>query len=83
MTSEQRETSEEYELMLAGKPYLASDPYIQQVHETAAIKVKEINSEHDGAKRQQLLRAFFTCAPDADVFVTLPFFCEYVSRLWI
>jgi hypothetical protein len=68
----------EFELMISGKPYLASDPYIRQVASKAAAKVREINKEEDDIKRQALVRSFIKCDSNAQIWITPPFFCEYV-----
>lgn len=68
----------EYDLMVQGLPYLASDPYICQVRARGSTQLRAINAEYDDGKRTELMRQFFTCDPDAEIYIVLPFFCEYV-----
>jgi hypothetical protein len=68
----------EFERMIVGEPYFASDPYIQQVATAQRKKVDEINAEKDDTKRETLFKNFLKCKEDATVAIVLPFFCEYV-----
>jgi acetyltransferase-like isoleucine patch superfamily enzyme len=80
----------EFNLMIQGKPYLASDPYIGRVAAAQRAKLRAINAELDVAKRQALCHDFFTVTDEGEDgkwemgFVS-PFFCEYVRtkvRVW-
>lgn len=68
----------ELENMIAGKPYSAGDPHIQQVATAQRKKVEEINAEKDEEKREKLIKSFLKCKEDANVAIVMPFFCEYV-----
>ncbi|CAE6339823.1 unnamed protein product [Rhizoctonia solani] len=63
--------------MISGKPYLASDPYVQKVAREQGKKVKELNVEQDDEKREVLLRSLLTCKEGAQLAIVMPFFCEY------
>jgi maltose O-acetyltransferase len=73
----------EFDLMVSGAPYLASDPYIQTVAKTQRAKLNEINAEKDEVRRIELLRGFFDLEKDSEFDVWAPFFCEYVSTNYI
>ncbi|ELU38875.1 Hexapep domain-containing protein [Rhizoctonia solani AG-1 IA] len=66
-----------FEGMIAGRPYLASDPYIQRIAGEQGRKVRELNAEQDDEKREVLLRQLLKCKEDAQVAIVMPFFCEY------
>ncbi|CEL59910.1 Nodulation protein L OS=Rhizobium meliloti (strain 1021) GN=nodL PE=3 SV=1 [Rhizoctonia solani AG-1 IB] len=66
-----------FEDMIAGRPYLASDPYVQKIAGEQGRKVKELNAEQDDEKREVLLRKLLKCKEDAQVAIVMPFFCEY------
>ncbi|KAF8714513.1 Maltose acetyltransferase, partial [Rhizoctonia solani] len=66
-----------FEGMIAGRPYLASDPYIQRIAGEQGRKVRELNAEQDDKKREALLRQLLKCKEDAQVAIVMPFFCEY------
>ncbi|CAE6438276.1 unnamed protein product [Rhizoctonia solani] len=66
-----------FEAMIAGKPYVASDPYVQKVAREQSQKVRELNAEQDDEKREALLRRLLNCKEDAQVAILMPFFCEY------
>lgn len=73
----------EFKLMLAGKPYLASDPYRCRIANAVTKKVYEFNDERDMGKRCEFLQTFFKNGSDVEKprrLISLPFFCEYVSR---
>ncbi|KAG8686169.1 putative O-acetyl transferase [Ceratobasidium sp. 395] len=67
----------EFELMVSGGSYLASDPYIQTVARTQRAKMNEINAEKDSAKRSELLHNFFNVDKETEFDIWAPFFCEY------
>ncbi|KAJ7499477.1 putative O-acetyl transferase [Mycena latifolia] len=74
----------EFNLMVQGKPYLASDPYIGRVAAAQRAKLRVINAELDAAKRRTLLHDFFTVTDEGEnasweIVIVEPFFCEYVS----
>ncbi|CUA69708.1 hypothetical protein RSOLAG22IIIB_14092 [Rhizoctonia solani] len=72
-----------FESMIAGKPYLASDPYVQKIAREQGRKVKELNAEQDDEKREVLLRRLLNCKEDAEVGILMPFFCEYGFNITI
>jgi hypothetical protein len=75
----QGESIEEFNIMISGKPYRASDPYIQRIAGAKRSKVFEINDARDDAKRMNLFKQFVKSGKqDAKFFILLPFFCEYV-----
>lgn len=69
----------EFDLMVSGAPYLASDPYIGQVARAQRAKLNRINKEEDSEERMKLLRDFVNADKDAEFDIWAPFFCEYVS----
>ncbi|KAJ9091012.1 hypothetical protein QFC19_009308 [Naganishia cerealis] len=72
----------EFQRMLQGKPYLASDPYRCHIAAKGADAVYEFNQERSMEKRVELLRSLVKNGSDVEDpqrFVALPFFCEYVS----
>jgi hypothetical protein len=71
------QSSAEFDLMISGKPYLASDAYIQRIATAQRQKLYQINDERDDEKRTELMKRFFKCK---GVFANMgPIFCEYVS----
>lgn len=73
----------EFNLMLAGKPYLASDPYRCRISNAVTKQVYAFNEEKDMGKRCEFLQTFFKNGSDVEAprrLISLPFFCEYVSR---
>lgn len=72
----------EFQLMLQGKPYLASDPYRCHVSNKVTKQIYEFNDERSMAKRCEFLQTFFKNGSDKEKprrLISLPFFCEYVS----
>lgn len=72
------EDRKEFEIMINGGMYLASDPYIQKIAKQEAAKVKAINAEQDDARKMRLLRDFMGLSDDIDFYWVTPFFAEYV-----
>lgn len=75
------QSTTEFDNMIAGRPYTYRDAYVQRVATEGRRKVQGINASSD-QERPALLREFFRCEEKGDetqVFVSLPFFCEYVS----
>ncbi len=64
--------------MVSGKPYLASDPYLDRLRETYLDLIHTINNERDGGKRAEMWRSFihFKGEPGKS-FIVSPFLCEY------
>lgn len=76
-------STEEFSLMLAGKPYLASDPYRCSVANAITQDVYAFNEEKSMARRCEILETFVRNGSDKEKprrLISLPFFCEYVSR---
>ncbi|KAF8644034.1 hypothetical protein AX16_008750 [Volvariella volvacea WC 439] len=70
--------SAEFLQMVSGQPYFASDPFVRKVATLQRSKLRAIQNEDDDQKRMELARRFFTLSkPDAQIYVILPFFCEY------
>lgn len=72
----------EFALMLAGKPYLASDPYRCLIANQVTKDLYDFNQERSMAKRCEILQTFFRNGSDVERprrLISLPFFCEYVS----
>ena len=68
--------------MLAGKPYLASDPYRCLIANQVTKDLYDFNQERSMAKRCEILHTFFRNGSDEEKptrLISLPFFCEYVS----
>ncbi|KAG9079590.1 putative O-acetyl transferase, partial [Ceratobasidium sp. UAMH 11750] len=73
----------EFDIMVSGGSYLASDPYIQTVAKAQRAKLNEINAEKDAARRSELLHSFLTVDKDAEIDIWMPFFCEYGFNITI
>jgi hypothetical protein len=76
-------STEEFTLMLAGKPYLASDPYRCSIADAITQDVYAFNAEKSMAKRREILETFVRNGSDNEKprrLISLPFFCEYVSQ---
>ncbi len=74
------ESRAEFDLMVSGKPYKASDKYVQRIAADKRSKVFEINDARDDAKRAELFKKFVKSGKEgANFYILLPFFCEYVS----
>lgn len=76
----------EFNLMIHGKPYLASDSYIGRVATAQRAKLRAINTELNATKRTNLLHDFFTVTDEGkaanwEIVIVGPFFCEYVSAV--
>ncbi|GHJ89966.1 hypothetical protein NliqN6_6368 [Naganishia liquefaciens] len=70
----------EFALMLAGKPYLASDPYRCLIANQVTKDLYDFNQERSMAKRCEILHTFFRNGSDEEKptrLISLPFFCEY------
>ncbi|KAG9079358.1 putative O-acetyl transferase [Ceratobasidium sp. 370] len=67
----------EFDLMISGGSYLASDPYIQAIAKAQRAKLNEINAEKDTVRRSDLLHSFLNVNKDAEIDIWMPFFCEY------
>ncbi|KAJ7664705.1 hypothetical protein B0H17DRAFT_299562 [Mycena rosella] len=77
----------EFNLMVQGKPYLASDPYIGRVATAQRAKLRAINVQLDATKRTTLLHDFFTVTDEGEsaweIGIVEPFFCEYGFNIHI
>jgi hypothetical protein len=69
----------EFDLMVKGGMYQASDPYVQKIAQQESAKVKAINAEQDDKKRDALLRDFMGLSQDVEFYWMMPIFAEYVS----
>ncbi|KAG5646093.1 hypothetical protein DXG03_004332 [Asterophora parasitica] len=74
------ESRDEFELMVSGKPYLASDPYVQRVAQAQRKKVYAINDERDDEKRNALMRKFFKSSGEGKYYNHPPFFLTIGNR---
>jgi hypothetical protein len=63
--------------MIAAKPYLAGDKYLDRLRNIGAIKLDEIVRVADGPTRMAMWKEFADIT--GEVFITQRFFCEYVS----
>ena len=78
------ETTEQFEIMQAGKPYLAVDPYLNRVRNDAAEKLASLNKIGDTEKRMKVMRDIIdmrSTKPDPRVYIMNPFTFEYVGQL--
>ena len=75
---EDDETPDQLALMIAAKPYLATDKYLDRLRNLGAIKLNECVMEPDAEKRMALWAKFADIGEG--VFITQRFFCEYVSH---
>ncbi|WVR07289.1 hypothetical protein IAU60_004330 [Kwoniella sp. DSM 27419] len=71
----------ELTLMLAGKPYLASDPYIDRVRADKARKVWEVNQVMEMGERMDQMRELVNMGKD--VYIAQGFFFEYGFNITI
>ncbi|WWC61587.1 uncharacterized protein I303_104171 [Kwoniella dejecticola CBS 10117] len=69
------EDATELGIMIAGKPYLAMDPYVDRIRAGQAKKVWEINQIVDIPARMDAMRGFLNMG--RDVCIMQGFFCEY------
>ena len=63
--------------MIAARPYLAPDKYLDRLRNIGAIKLDEIVQVADGPTRMAMWEKHANLGKD--VFITQRFFCEYVS----
>lgn len=79
------EDQEQLKVMLAGKPYLAFDKYLNRLRELKAVQMFEYNAERSGEKRVELLASLATLRkPEGrpqNTHIMPPFTFEYVSLL--
>ncbi|WRT66079.1 uncharacterized protein IL334_003032 [Kwoniella shivajii] len=68
-------------LMLSGKPYLASDPYICRIRDDQARKVWEVNQTVDMGPRMKVMSELVRMAKE--VYIVQGFFCEYGFNITI
>lgn len=70
------ETFEQLELMRAGEPYLASDPYLCRVRQWGQDKVYEINKTSNLEERMKIFEDFVGMpeGEKKEVYITTPFF---------
>lgn len=73
-----KDTRTEFERMVDGEPYHYSEPSVKNRAIEGAEGCKKLNSL-DGEEKRAFMREYFTCKPDANFWVSSPFFCEYVS----
>jgi hypothetical protein len=79
------EDATQLNLMRAGKPYLAMDPYLTRLRDRGAVVLKEFNDHSaDLTKRMELMRkvcCFVGERPKEDIVAIMSgFICEYVRR---
>nr|XP_031859243.1 uncharacterized protein CI109_005271 [Kwoniella shandongensis]KAA5526315.1 hypothetical protein CI109_005271 [Kwoniella shandongensis] len=65
--------------MVAGRPYLAGDPYIRRLADIQAEKLWNINQERNMEKRIGLYKDFVNM--EGKVIIVTPFTCEYGFNL--
>lgn len=72
------------ERMLAGEPYLASDPELQEEHLHAAVLCERFNRASPGerVKRQRILRQLLGSVGEG-VEIRPPFHCDYGHQIRI
>lgn len=65
--------------MIAGKPYLAGDKYVDRVRDSMVEPLWQANQERDMAKRMVIFRKHieFREGPRKRAFIAAPFTCEY------
>lgn len=68
----------EFDSMVSGGMYAASDPYVQKIAGIESAKVRAINDERDPIRRKELLRDFMGTPKETDFYWIMPFFAEYV-----
>lgn len=74
-------TAEQLENMVAGRPYLASDKYLDVLRVRTAQLLHKGNAETDMTKRMEIYSEFleFRKGDRNGAFMVQPFTCEYVS----
>jgi hypothetical protein len=70
----------EFERMVRGEMYSASDPYVRAMATQQAAKARAINEERDDEERDRLLRAFYNVKEGTNFYVVAPTFVEYVCH---
>lgn len=75
------EDTTQFELMVAGKPYLAMDKYLRRIRDEQAEKLCQINQTRSTEKRMELYTDLvnLTGGEEGNVIINIPFTCEYVS----
>ncbi|KAK8861193.1 hypothetical protein IAR55_002012 [Kwoniella newhampshirensis] len=70
------ESYTQFELMIAGKPYLAGDKYLCRLRDEQADTLWTINQERNTDKRMALYKSFVNMK-EGKVAIMTPFTCEY------
>lgn len=79
------ETLEQYTAMASGKPYVASDPFLDRLRNRTAALLHQANATVDMAERMEIMRQFLACRArergegPGGPYIVQPFTCEYVS----
>jgi hypothetical protein len=76
------ESLEQHDLMMSGKPYLASDPFLSRYRDTAADQFAAVSAERSMERRMEVLNRVCDMrgGPGQEkVFIAAPFTFEYVS----
>ncbi|WVW79827.1 hypothetical protein I302_101797 [Kwoniella bestiolae CBS 10118] len=73
------ENTDQFDLMVAGKPYIAWDAYLGRVRDESAERVWQFNQERNTEKRMKLAEGFVTLLQQdkGKSSIALPFSCEY------
>jgi hypothetical protein len=76
------ESLEQHDLMMLGKPYLASDPFLSRYRDIAADQFAAVSAERSMDRRMEVLNRVCDMrgGPGQEkVFIAAPFTFEYVS----
>lgn len=76
------ESLKQHDLMLLGKPYLASDPFLSRYRDLAADQFAAVSAERSMDRRMEILNRVCDMrgGPGQEkVFIAAPFTFEYVS----
>jgi hypothetical protein len=77
------ETTEQFDLMVQGKPYIATDRYLDRLRNHVA-KLQDVANKVVGMEeRMPLYREYITFRKGerGGAYIVQPFVCEYVSRI--
>ncbi|OXG45960.1 maltose O-acetyltransferase [Cryptococcus neoformans] len=77
------EDTTQFELMVAGKPYLAMDKYLCRIRDEQAEKLCQINQTRSMEERMKLYADLVNLrgGEEGNVIINIPFTCEYGSTI--
>lgn len=66
----------EYEKMIAGEMYRASDPYLRELRQMRLTKTRQFNNEDDPQKRSAIIKSWLGSTGE-NIYMEQPFACDY------